>query len=57
MRQYAEGIAVLQEIQVSAPEWLVHQRYARDILGRVVQRRRTLTPEMRALADAVRLPL
>jgi hypothetical protein len=32
------------------------QRMARDILGRVVQRR-TLTPDMRELADAVRLPL
>jgi transcriptional regulator with XRE-family HTH domain len=57
MRQYAEGIAVLREIHDAAPEWLVHQRYARDILGRIIDRRRTLTPEMRDLADAVRLPL
>jgi transcriptional regulator with XRE-family HTH domain len=57
MRQYAEGIAVLREIHGAAPEWLIHQRYARDILSRVIQRRRTLTTEMRELADAVRLPL
>jgi len=57
LRQYAEGISVLHEIHDSAPEWLVHQRYARDILSRIVYRRRTLTPEMRDLADAVCLPL
>lgn len=57
LRQYAEGIAVLREIHDAAPEWLVHQRYARDILSRIIQRRRTLIPEMRELADAVRLPL
>jgi transcriptional regulator with XRE-family HTH domain len=57
LRQYAEGIAVLREIEAAAPEWLVHQRYARDILSRIIARRRTLTDEMRDLADAVRLPL
>jgi transcriptional regulator with XRE-family HTH domain len=57
MRQYAEGMAVLREIHQAAPQWLIHQRYARDILSQVVQRRRTLTAEMRELADAVRLPL
>jgi transcriptional regulator with XRE-family HTH domain len=57
MRQYAEGMAVLRDVHQTAPEWLIHQRYARDILSRVVQRRRTLTTEMRELADAVRLPL
>jgi transcriptional regulator with XRE-family HTH domain len=57
MRQYAESMAVLREIHGAAPEWLVHQRYARDTLSRIIQRRRTLTTEMRELADAVRLPL
>jgi transcriptional regulator with XRE-family HTH domain len=57
MRHYADGIAVLREIHDAAPEWLVHQRYARDTLSRIIQRRRTLTLEMRELADAVRLPL
>jgi hypothetical protein len=28
-----------------------------DILGRIVHRRRTLTPDMRELAEAIRLPL
>jgi transcriptional regulator with XRE-family HTH domain len=57
LRQYAEGIAVLRELRAQAPQWLVHQRYARDVISSVIERRRTLTPEMRELADAVRLPL
>jgi len=57
LRQYAEGIAVLRELHAQAPEWLIHQRYARDITSSIIERRRTLTPEMRELADAVRLPL
>lgn len=57
MRQYSEAIAILRELQGQAPQWLVHQRYARDILSGIIERRRKLTPEMRQLADAVRLPL
>jgi transcriptional regulator with XRE-family HTH domain len=57
MRQYAEAVAVLREVNQAAPQWLVHQRFARDILSGIIERRRTLTPEMRGLADAVRLPL
>jgi transcriptional regulator with XRE-family HTH domain len=57
LRRYPEAIAVMQETRANAPEWLPQQRYARDILGRIIERRRTLTPEMRELADAVRLPL
>lgn len=47
---------ILSRIRVSAPQWLPHQRYARDIVGRIVEKRRTLTPEMRLIADAVGLP-
>ncbi|MEU2683434.1 helix-turn-helix transcriptional regulator [Streptomyces hygroscopicus] len=57
MRQYGEAVEVLDGVRERAPEWLAQQRYARDILGDVVERRRTLTPEMRTLADAVSLPL
>ncbi|KUJ69205.1 DNA-binding protein [Streptomyces albus subsp. albus] len=57
MRDYASSVRVLSSINAASPEWLPNQRYARDILGRVVARRRKLTPEMRTLADAVRLPL
>ncbi|OMI38937.1 helix-turn-helix domain-containing protein [Streptomyces sparsogenes] len=57
MRQYGEAISVLSEVNVNAPEWLASQRYARDIMSDVVTKRRTLTPEMRTLADAVGLPM
>lgn len=57
LRKYGEAVNVLSQVSKAAPEWLAQQRYARDILSRIVQRRRTLTPEMRQLASAVRLPL
>ncbi|MFH8366984.1 helix-turn-helix domain-containing protein [Streptomyces sp. NPDC018031] len=57
MRDYTEAVRLLTGINASSPEWLPQQRYARDILGRIVVRRRTLTPDIRALADAVRLPM
>jgi hypothetical protein len=57
LRRHADAVQVLEEIRQAAPEWLVQQRYARDILGLVRERRRTLTAEMRLLADAVGMPL
>ncbi|MET7934518.1 helix-turn-helix domain-containing protein [Streptomyces sp. NPDC005322] len=57
MRQYPEAVDVLTSVHAEAPEWLASQRYARDILGDVMEKRRTLTPEMRTLADAVSLPM
>ncbi|GAB2625366.1 hypothetical protein GCM10027168_66370 [Streptomyces capparidis] len=57
LRQYGPAVQVLGEVRAEAPEWLAQQRYARDILSGVVGRRRTLTPEMRDLADGVGLPL
>ncbi|MFE9660296.1 helix-turn-helix domain-containing protein [Streptomyces sp. NPDC005955] len=56
-RCYGDAVGVLQEIAHSSPQWLPNQRYARDILGEIVNKRRTLTPEMRSLADVVGLPL
>ncbi|WP_431981520.1 helix-turn-helix domain-containing protein [Streptomyces qinglanensis] len=48
---------ILHGIYDAAPQWLVAQRYGQDILGRVIERRRTLSPEMRTLADAMRVPV
>lgn len=56
LKQYPEALAVLQGIRRDLPEWIVKQRYARDILGKIVDKRRTLTPEMRELADFISLP-
>lgn len=56
MRQYPEAVETLQKIRESSPEWLPQQRFAQDIMGRIIGRRRTLTPEMRQLADAIGTP-
>ncbi|WP_155368915.1 helix-turn-helix domain-containing protein [Catellatospora vulcania] len=50
-----EAVATMFTIRARAPEWLVQQRYARDIVRSMIERRRRLTEDMRALADAVRL--
>lgn len=57
LRDHEQATDVLLRVHRAAPQWLANQRYARDILGRVVERRRKLTPEMLELAEAVRLPL
>ncbi|MFD4403864.1 helix-turn-helix domain-containing protein [Nocardia sp. NPDC058499] len=53
--QGTAAVGVMSEIHTVAPEWLAQQRYARDILGSIVAGRRSLTSEMRELADAIRL--
>ncbi|MCX4095329.1 helix-turn-helix domain-containing protein [Nocardia sp. alder85J] len=55
MGRYGEALDAFRTVQRTAPEWLVQQRYARDILGTIVSKRRTLTPDMRELATAIRL--
>jgi transcriptional regulator with XRE-family HTH domain len=57
LRQYDDTISVLKRLDAESGPWLAEQRLGRDILSQVIRRRRTLTPEMRELADAVRLPL
>ncbi len=52
-RRIPEALAVLGDLSNHSPQWLSQQRYAKDILTRVFSRRRTLTADMRALADAV----
>jgi hypothetical protein len=56
-RQYGDVVAIMQGLRQEAPEWLANQQYARDILERLVSRRRgPLTEELRELAAATRLP-
>lgn len=57
LREYAEAFDLLQRVRHDAPEWTANQRYARDIFGRIVSRRRTLTPDMREFADFIHLPV
>ncbi len=56
-RQYGDAIDTLLLVERDAPQWLPHQRYAREVLGLVVEQRRTLSPGMRRLAEVVRLPM
>ncbi|MFY4722684.1 helix-turn-helix domain-containing protein [Streptomyces sp. LaBMicrA B280] len=56
LRQYAEAMDTFQKIRAGSPQWLPNQQYARDVLGRIMSKRRTLTHEMRKLADLVQLP-
>jgi transcriptional regulator with XRE-family HTH domain len=57
LRQDDQAVAILQELRRSRPQWFPRQRYAADILETLFRHRRTLSQEMRELADAVRLPL
>ncbi|MBB5939371.1 helix-turn-helix domain-containing protein [Streptomyces zagrosensis] len=57
LHQYGEAFDALLDISQRAPEWLKEQRYAQDIMSDVIDGRRTLTPEMRSLATALRVPL
>ncbi|MEU0503984.1 helix-turn-helix domain-containing protein [Nocardia sp. NPDC005998] len=52
---YGDALDEMRRVQRIAPEWLVQQRYSRDILGKIVAKRRTLTPEMRELANGIQL--
>lgn len=53
--RHAEAVGVMNEVRATAPEWLIQQRYARDILGEIVAARRTIPKNVRELADAIRL--
>ena len=57
LRQYPEAVGMLQRMRRERPQWLPQQRYASDILAKIIKHRRTLTPEMRDLADFVHLAL
>ncbi|MFI1012740.1 helix-turn-helix domain-containing protein [Streptomyces sp. NPDC020965] len=56
-RQYPEAFEKLAQIHRDSPEWLTNQRYARDVFVKIAKGRRTLTNEMRAMADVVGMPL
>ncbi|MGR3936455.1 helix-turn-helix domain-containing protein [Streptomyces sp. BRA346] len=56
-RRHADAFGVLQGVWADAPEWLPNQHYARDILGDIIAKRRTMTPEMQSMADALGVPL
>jgi transcriptional regulator with XRE-family HTH domain len=55
LKRYTDAFEILQEVRATSPEWIANQRMVQDMLGRVVAKRRTLTTEMRELADFVGL--
>ncbi|MFJ4964408.1 helix-turn-helix domain-containing protein [Streptomyces sp. NPDC088729] len=55
--QFVEAFGKLAEVQMKSPEWFPNQSPARDVLRSVVSGRRTLTPEMRSMAQTLQLPL
>ncbi|MFJ1644005.1 helix-turn-helix domain-containing protein [Streptomyces sp. NPDC088258] len=52
---YADAFERMAALSQKAPEWLPNQPYGRRVLKRIVEGRRTLTPEMRAMATAIHL--
>lgn len=55
--QYTESFGKLSEVQAGSPEWFPNQTPARDTLRTIIEGRRTLTPEMRHMADTLQLTL
>lgn len=53
LREYDKALDILAQLSREAPGWLPNQRYAKDMLNTIIGKRRTLTAEMRALADAI----
>ncbi len=57
LRHDDQAIAVLRQLRDDRPQWFPRQRYAADIIAKIISHRRTLIAEVRELADAVHLPL
>jgi transcriptional regulator with XRE-family HTH domain len=56
LRQHSEAFEVMRDVRTRAPQWFEQQSYARDVLSKIIQKRRTLTPAMREMADFLRVP-
>jgi hypothetical protein len=56
LRQHSEAFTIIQDVRARAPQWLAQQQYARDVLSRIISKRRTLTPPMREMADFIHVP-
>ncbi len=57
LRQYAAASDMLHKLSVQAPSWLTAQPTAASLMGQIIARRRLLTPQMRELAEVMRIPL
>jgi hypothetical protein len=57
LRHDEKAVGILRQLRDDRPQWFPRQRYAADILAKIIRHRRTLTAEIRDLADAARLPI
>ncbi|WP_067703785.1 hypothetical protein [Nocardia jejuensis] len=55
LRRYDNAFEILHQLAREARPWLAEQRIARDLVGRMIAKRRTLTDDMRDLADLIHL--
>ncbi|MCX4464399.1 helix-turn-helix domain-containing protein [Streptomyces albidoflavus] len=53
--QFTEAFGKLTEVQAGSPEWFLNQTSAQHTLQTIIDGRRTLTPEMRHMANTLRL--
>ncbi|MER7320960.1 helix-turn-helix transcriptional regulator [Streptomyces albidoflavus] len=53
--QFTEAFGKLTEVQAGSPKWFLNQTSAQHTLQTIIDGRRTLTPEMRHMADTLRL--
>jgi hypothetical protein len=57
LKKWGDAVDVLDGIRQDAPQWLRYQRPARDVMERVISRRRTMQPKMKTVAAAVGIDL
>ncbi len=57
LRHHSDAFDLLCRVRNDAPEWIANQRLAGDVLGEIIGRRRTLTSDMREMADFLHLDL
>ncbi|MFI6524801.1 helix-turn-helix domain-containing protein [Streptomyces uncialis] len=57
LRRYGDAMDNLVALRSKSPEWLPNQPYARTVLSRIIEGRRTLTPEMRRMATDIHLEI
>lgn len=56
LRDYVSAFDVLREVRHEAPDWLAHQRLARELTDSLVRHRpRPVTTEMREFAESLGL--
>lgn len=55
LRHYDASLDVLMKLSREARPWLIEQRLAKDLLTGMIDKRRTLTSDMRELADLIQL--